>query len=75
MSLNFMMLMTGPKISSCAIFMSSLHVGEDGGLDEIAAVADAFAAAQQLRAFALACVDVAHDLVELFLDRPADPAR
>ena len=52
-------------------FFGDLHVvgnvGEDGRLDEIALGADALAAAQHLGAFLLACVDVAHDAVELFL--------
>ena len=44
-----------------------LHVVEDGRRDEVAAIADAFAAAEQLGAFALAGVDVAHDLLELLV--------
>jgi limonene-1,2-epoxide hydrolase len=44
-----------------------LNIGEHGGLDEVAAIADAIAAADQFRALVTARANVAHDLVELRL--------
>src|SRR6185312_5995142 len=44
-----------------------LHIGEDGRLNEVAAVPDASAAANELRAFGAAGIDVAHHPVKLGL--------
>ncbi len=48
-------------------FMVVLDVREDGRFDEVAFVADAVAAGDELGAGILAALDVAHDFVELFL--------
>ena len=52
-------------------FLSDLHVvlniGENGGLDEVAFVADTIAAGEELGFFGFAGIDVAHDFVELVL--------
>ena len=64
-----MMLITGPKISSRAIFISSLTFGEHRWLDEVALVTEAVAASQEFRSFAFARIDVEHDLCHLhFVD-------
>ena len=69
MSSNGSAEMTGPKISSRAIRMSSRDVGEHGRRDEEAvaerALGEAGAAGQRARALLLAELEVAADAVEL----------
>ncbi len=65
MFLNLMMLITGSEDLFLGDLHVVLHVGKDGRLDEVAAIAHASAAAEQFGAFLLAGLDVAHDFVEL----------